>query len=165
MNNGGIELTARYSSHHSLEQSTVCFASFHPRPVALFFNSINHVYSFFHIVQFILQLFLCLLQPYFFFILRSQIFPTFLVNIPEGLFLASISPLQISMKCLTLASHQSALSPILQSSTNKYFIQFSTDQSPSKQFNSINNSNKLEKMLRIAHKSDNCWDSNSIATF
>jgi hypothetical protein len=35
---------------------------------------------------------------------------SFLVNCPFGLFPASISPLQISMKCLKLASHQSALS-------------------------------------------------------
>jgi hypothetical protein len=38
---------------------------------------------------------------------------SFLVNSPFGLFPTSISPLQISMKCLKLVSHQSALSHMI----------------------------------------------------
>ena len=132
-------------------RSAVCFALFHPRPVALFFNSINQVYSFFILSNLFFNCFFVCFSPVFSSYLDLRFFHPFLVNIPEGLFPSSISLLQllqISMKCLTLASHQSALSPILQSSTNKYFMQFSTGQSPSKQCNSKNNSNKLENMLR-----------------
>ena len=129
-------------------RSAVCFALFHPRPVALFFNTINQVYSFFILSNLFFNYFFVCFNPIFSSYLDLRFFHPFLVNIPEDLFPSSISLLQISMKCLTLASHESALSPILQSSTNKYFMQFSRGQSPSKQCNSKNNSNKLENMLR-----------------
>lgn len=65
----------------------------------------------------IIQLVLHLLQTNFFSsYLDLRFFQPVVVKFPKGLFPASISPLQISMKCLVLASHQSALSAILQSS-------------------------------------------------
>ena len=76
MDNEGIELTARCSSHHSLEQLTVCFASFHPRPVALFFNSINHVYSFFILSNLFFNCFFVCLSPIFSSYLDLRFFPS-----------------------------------------------------------------------------------------
>jgi len=124
MNNDSKVLTARCSSHHSLEHSTVHFASFHPSPVALFFNSMNHLYSFFILSHLFLSCFFVSFWPVFSSCLDITFFQPVLLKNPNGLFPAYISPLQISIKCLTLASHQSALSAILEW-RKKTLIQFS----------------------------------------
>ena len=76
----------------------------HSRPVALFLNSINQVYFFFILSNLFFNYFFVCFNPIFSSYLDLRFFHPFLVDIPEGIFPASISP-QISMKCLTLASH------------------------------------------------------------
>jgi hypothetical protein len=71
-----IILTTRCSSHQSLEQSTVCFASFHPRIMVEFLNSMNHVYSFFMLSNLFFNCFFVSFRHVFFFILSNQNFPS-----------------------------------------------------------------------------------------
>lgn len=106
----GLLHLARCSLHHSLEHTTIWFASSHPSPVVKCFNSINNVNSLFIVSN---LFFNCVFTN--FYPDRAKNFSTrllqpFLVHKPFGRFPASTSSMQMSMKCFKFLSFHTAFS-------------------------------------------------------